>query len=710
MPFMNPDPEKTAYCKPFILIVILICLLYSNTLHNAWHLDDINNILRNPGIQMRSLNWDAIINTFFASPDEDSLYRPVAYFSFALNWMWGQDNLVGYRMVNIGIHMLTAIFLFLSISLLFQTPNARSTDYSSVYFIALLSAVLWAIHPIQTQAVTYVVQRMASMSAMFYIIAVFCYLKARLSFSGYARVIFSVCCALAFLLALGTKSNAIMLPLILILMEFIFFRNLKDPKTRKLAAVFFLGMALIVAATGFFLFMGGNANYFFNELYELRFFSMYERLLTQPSVILFYLSQIFYPIAERFSIEHDFVISTSLFTPWTTFPAIIIVLSLIIFAFFRITKNPLLAFAILFYFGNHVIESSILPLEMVFEHRNYLPSLFLFVPVAMGLKKAFDHYSVNRKPLYYLLVFFACTFMILLGTSTYVRNEDWRSPKSLWEDAAKKAPQASRPLSNLAYVYYTPAGQTNKALALYQKALTLTGRQTVYKASIYNNIAAIYSNHLNEYEKAVAYAKKAIELVPYGASNMILCDSLSMLGQYEKALQLLDELLETRPDNIQFLYRKGFILLKISRPGDALEYFSQCLRLSPEDWRCLREIGICFTQMEQYEKGYWFLRRADALRPKSPDIYLSLAGNRIRAGDSSDVVDYFIDRFINQVGIEYIESYLVQLSVDPLGIPVFFAEVSAPIGQNIRKRSEKHRAIAFRLKERFPPVTHDSDL
>ncbi len=518
--------------------------------------------------------------------------------------------------------------------------------------------------------------------------------------SGYARVILSGCCALAFLLALGSKNNAIMLPLILVLMEFIFFRNLRDPKTRKLAAAVFFGMTLIVVATGVFLFMEGNANHFFNQLYERRSFSMYERLLTQPSVILFYLSQIFYPIAERFSLEHDFVKSTSLFTPWTTFPAIIIVLSLIIFAFWRITKNPLLAFAILFYFGNHVIESSVLPLEMVFEHRNYLPSLFLFVPIAIGLKKAFDHYSVNRKPMFYLLIFSACTVMIILGASTYVRNGDWRSTKSLWEDAAKKAPQASRPLSNLAYGYYAPTGQIDKALALYQKALTLTGPQTVYKATIYNNIAGIYYHHNNEYEKAVAYAKKAIELVPYGTSNMILCDSLSMLGQYENALQLLDELLATMPDNIQLLYRKGFILLKISKPEDALEYFSQCLRLSPDDWRCFREIGICFTQMEQYEKGYWFLKRADALRPKSQGILLCIAGNRIRAGDSSDA-DQWIDQFINRIGIENIENYLIQISNDPLGLPVFFEEITARIDKIIRKRSEKHLSLAARLTERF---------
>ncbi|MDZ7830667.1 MAG: tetratricopeptide repeat protein [Desulfobacterales bacterium] len=696
----KPQKNLSNNFKPFIFFSILICLIYSNTFNSPFQLDDYQNITRNAKIHMQSFSLDAVVDSFYATPTQDSLYRPLSYFSLSLNWLWGGDDVTGYHIVNTTIHLLTAFFLFLTVRLLLRTPNVKGLDHNTIYFVALLSATIWCIHPIQIQAVTYIVQRMASMAALFYIIGIFCYLKARMTKIAVHRLFWWGFCALSFLFAIGSKNNAMMLPVVLLLMEFIFFRDLKDRKTQKLAASMFIIGAFLVAAAGVFIFMDGNFNRYLERIYEVRPFSWQQRLMTQPSVLLFYLFQIFYPTVEHYSITHDFPISVSLLNPWTTLPAILINASLIGVAVWRIRKNPVLSFAILFYYCNHVIESSILPLEMVFEHRNYLPTLFLFVPISIGIKKGLDHYFVVKKPMFAFLIFSICTALIGLGISTYVRNYDWRSVQSIWADARKKAPGSARPLHNLAYGYYEPTGQTGKALELYHKALNLTPNLTLIRADTYNNMASIYFSDLKDYEKAIEYAKKAIEIYPHHTSTLILCDSLSLLGRYDQAMAYLDELLKEHPHDTSFLYRNGFLRLKTGKPNEALNFLQACLQKSPENYKYLRDIGFCLSRLNKYERGYWFLRRAQNIRPKSPGVLLCVAENQLLAG-KIEAVNETVDQLIELIGVPKFEKFIIKIFDDPLGLPIIFEDITPVISDRIRDRSKSYLAIADRLERKF---------
>nr|NJM03063.1 hypothetical protein [Desulfobacula sp.] len=165
--------------KPSILLFSFICLLYSQTLNSPWQFDDYDNITENLKIHMHVLNWASIKASLYATPScENTLYRPVSNFSLALNWFLGKDDVTGYHLVNIAIHILTALILYLTVIQLMKTPNAGSWDQEKIYSISLLSAILWAIHPIQIQAVTYIVQRMASLAAFFYIMGIFLFFKS----------------------------------------------------------------------------------------------------------------------------------------------------------------------------------------------------------------------------------------------------------------------------------------------------------------------------------------------------------------------------------------------------------------------------------------------------------------------------------------------------------------------------------------------------
>jgi tetratricopeptide (TPR) repeat protein len=703
---MHNKPQKMIFIRGLVFLFIFICLIYSNTLNSAWQLDDYHNITENPAVQLSSLDKDSIIKSIYAAPTKENLYRPVAYLTFGLNWYFGQDEVSGYRIVNIVVHIFTAVFLFFTVLLLFQTSRLKKWDQKNAYFIALLSASLWAVHPIQIQAVTYIVQRMASMAALFYIIGILCYLKARTVSCKRSQLLFVLLCAISYLLAMGSKNNAILLPASLLLLEFLFFQDLTQKRTQKLAVTVFLGIAVAISIIGVFLFLDGNPEKIVKG-YENRPFTIFERILTQPRIILFYLSQIFYPVASRFSITHDVMYSTSFFTPWTTLPSIVIVLLFLAVALWRIKKNPILSFAILFYFGNHAIESSIIPLEMIFEHRNYLPSFFLFVPVSIGIKKAFDHYYTAQKPMYYFLIFSVCVVLIGVGTSTYIRNWDWRSAKSIWEDAMQKAPNSARPLHNLAWGYYAPTGQLDKAIELYERALRLQGNQVAFKLPIYNNLANIHYSELQDYEKAIEYSRKAIDILPdHGKANFLLCRSLSKLGHYQSALARLSFLIKNYPKNMEYTFLQGNILLKTNKFEEALSCFQKCLKTVPGNYKYLMGVGLGLTQMGYHKRGYWYLKQAWQVRDKEGELLIALADNRIKAGQIEQA-EKWIKRLVNKIGPDTIETFIKESAQDPLGVPAEYDKIGDLASDWLSELSKKYAETSVQLKT-FVKQSNDS--
>ena len=195
-------------------------------------------------------------------------------------------------------------------------------------------------------------------------------------------------CFLSFMLAVGSKQNTATLPLACLLIEVVFITNpeiWKQDKAQWMRIGTLAGLAVLLGLL--LLFWQTNPISTIMDGYRIRPFTMGERLLTEFRVLVFYLYQIFYPVPGQFSILHDITLSTSLFDPWTTSAAVVMIGVLFITAFYTVRRHPLVCFAILFYFLGHSIESTILPLELVFEHRNYLPSLFMFLPVASGLKR-----------------------------------------------------------------------------------------------------------------------------------------------------------------------------------------------------------------------------------------------------------------------------------------------------------------------------------
>jgi hypothetical protein len=368
------------------LIIGVALVAYSNTFSAPFHFDDRPNILENPDVQIKVLTWDRV-EQLIKNTYKESI-RVFSYFTLALNYYFGGVNVFGYHLVNFIIHVASGIFLYWFLMLTFNLPHLKEKYGGISYRVALFGSLIFIAHPIQTQSVTYIVQRMASMAGMFYLLTMVLYIKGRLV-SGRVKYVYFLGMVLSYLLGVFSKENVAILPLFVALYEFYFFQNLDLSPHGKKILILLGGVLLGLLAFGVILW---GKRYIELSIagYQYRTFTLLERVLTQSRVVLYYLTLLIYPHPSRLNLDYDFPISKTIFDPPTTILSIIIITGLIGYSFWVAKKRPVLSFFILWYFGNLVIESSIFPLEMVFEHRLYLPSVGPFVLFSLFLIRGID--------------------------------------------------------------------------------------------------------------------------------------------------------------------------------------------------------------------------------------------------------------------------------------------------------------------------------
>jgi hypothetical protein len=381
------------------LIAGVALLAYSNTFHVPFHFDDRPNITENPNVQIKVFTWDRIERLVKNTYKET--IRVFSYFTLALNYYFGGFNVFGYHLVNFVIHIASGIFLYWFLMLTFNLPSLIEKYGAISYKVALFSSLIFISHPIQTQSVTYIVQRMASMAGMFYLLSLTLYIKGRLS-TGRPRVLYFGGMVLSYLLGIFSKENVAILPLFIALYEFYFFQRLDLSRKGRKILLSLAGVLLILGVLGWIIWGGRYIN-LVTQGYEYRTFTMSERVLTQFRIVLYYVTLLIYPHPSRLNLDYDFPISKTILDPATTLVSILIIAGLVGYSVWIAKKRPVLSFFILWYFGNLVIESSIFPLEMVYEHRLYLPAVGPFVlfslMVIRGMEKLRYRVSVLKPTL-----------------------------------------------------------------------------------------------------------------------------------------------------------------------------------------------------------------------------------------------------------------------------------------------------------------------
>jgi tetratricopeptide (TPR) repeat protein len=603
-----------------LLLLIGLVIVYSNSFNCEWHLDDFDNIVENRNVHLERLSWDGLQRSFYGfAPTGGYLKRPLAYFSFALNYYFGQLEVTGYHVVNLAIHYVAAVMLYLLLRTTLALPAAGAHRGVEGHAMALLGAFLWALHPIQVTAVTYVVQRMASLAALFSIIALYAYVKGRLTPSRGPQRLYFGTCIVAAVLAFLSKENAIMLPISIAVYELILLRSSHGVNLRLkhgvMAAVLLIVLVLIALVYV-------DLSIVFNG-YATRPFTLFERLLTQPRVIFYYLSLLGYPTSSRFALLHDVDISTSLINPPITLPAILGIGALLYAAIYMRRRWSLVSFAVLFYAINHVVESSVLPLELVFEHRNYLPSTFLAVLPVMGLARLLrsDRFANRIK---YFAMGATVLILVAMGHTTYMRNDVFQNELTLWGDNVQKTPHLHRPLNNYGRALIL-AGYPEAGVSYLKQAVDAKGVARINQHFISHFNLGLYYLAENALEQAQQHFQHALQLRPgYARSYNQMALIHLYLEQLERAQQYLDHALTLEPDRLEFRYTVSMLHLKHGRPLEALAEARRVQQIDTADANALYLIAEAHRLDGKLERATEFFSAYRVRHPNQLAPYLAL--------------------------------------------------------------------------------------
>ena len=673
---------------PAIFIFLLVFICYSNTFNADFQFDDKPGIVNNQKLHIDNIYPTTLWKTFFAKPGVgNKFYRPVANLTFALNWYLGGDNPPGYHLVNLTLHAINTILLYLLILQLLETPSMNGRyDKEAAHFIAIVGALIWSLNPIQTQAVTYIVQRMAVLSAFFYLMGIYLYLDLRQGSARRWQVFPFLGCLLCYLLAVGSKENAIMLPGSLLLVEWLFISSSFTEIFKRKELKWVLGTIAVASLFLIIVFAASGKLRFVFVGYDNRPFSMAQRLMTEARIVIWYLSLIFYPMPFRLSVEHDVQMSMSLLSPWTTLPSLLLIGALVIAAIWRRDKNTLTSYAILFFLLNHIVESSVIPIEPIFEHRNYLPSCFLFVPVAAGIKSLMNTFKNKRESIQWLAASSIPLIMILFGIGTYIRNEAWHAETTLWADAMKKAQQSSRPLVQLAQILIKEDPRyADQALALYKKSLLLRKARKDIEPAILGNMGGIYAKYKGDRNRAIAFYRQALEQDPnYIQGRYDLSVLLTIQGEWKDAGCEIDYILNKGLVHEDYYNLKGIICLWQNHPEEALLLFRKSLRSAENKSKACLGIGASLCAMGFYDRADRFLRLAYNGQPDSIVNLFLLVENAIRAGDMSTARNW-ADRLLSNHSLQETETWLKLLPTFFQSPPVSIERIAPLITEQAKR-------------------------
>ena len=600
-------------------IVALGVILYAHTLTVPMYLDDSAQIVNNSDV----LNLPVALDNLFTSS------RGLITLTFALNYYFGGAEVAGYHLVNIVIHLITACLVYLLLKRVFR----------SRLLFACGGALIFVTHPLQTQAVTYIVQRATCLAGMFFFLALYLYVLARESADGaktrhwlfYAMAL--LCGALAVLI----KQNTAVLPVALLLFDRYFLPPGRLPSWRRLllyvapfaVAPLWSGASSLLVP----LFspegidnVGSVAN-----LVQLEHLSPLNYLVTEFSVIWLYLRLLFLPYGQ--ALDYDLPIVASLWS-WSSAIALLGIVLLLAAAIRLRHKWPVVSAGIFWFFLGLAVESTIIPLDPVFEHRLYIP-MFGFALVVMG-----GFSCLPRRGAVTAIVLLTGVLAVL----TWQRNALWNDPLAFQEDNLRQAPRNERVHLTLGNIYLK-AGRLAEAERSYQQALAINPAY----ADVYVSLSKVYTTQYR-YREAVDLLKEGLRhnFLDYRLYNN-LAFSYNALGDFRGAAEVLQQALQLQPDSpdlhfnlgvayqrqgllaqaipefrraislrfdvpMSYYFNLGMALLSHGEPGEALPVFQECYRQSPNSATVLYNLAIVYQELGDLAMARNFaehLRRVD---------------------------------------------------------------------------------------------------
>ena len=572
------------------VILLVGIIAYANTFHVPFQLDEELYLKQNPFVQDCRYPLDELRAPQASLRDPGQMVsgnelfhavrmRYVAYLTFAANYHLQGEQVEGYHAVNLSIHLLTALLLYALVLALFAGPRMQDSALAGRRReIAFFTALLFVSHPVQTEAVTYIMQRLASLAALWYVAAVLCYVRFSLAGTNGRRAVWYVCSLIAALLAMKTKENAFTLPLMIALFDLVLFPGTVAQRVRRLAPL--LATLLIIPLSLLSVHAGVTQAVAPATLRPLPYF------LTQLRVLVDYLLLLAWPVGQ--SVMHEVPVSRSLVQPEVLISGFIVLAfaSLGVFLTFRKGGEPGLRAAglgILWFFIASSVESSFLPLPILMcEYRVYLPSAGIFLASVTSAYACVGAFGGRSKR---YVAGALVVLVIVLSTATVSRNHVWGSIEGLWEDAAAKAPSAPGIHMKLG-ARYAQQGRLDHAIAEYEAAARLG--------------------------------------MDHPRLHFILGESYQRANRHDDAIREFQAVLRVLPDFVQVHSQLGDLFLQKGDYASAEQAFKDAIRLEPDSFELHGNLGGVYVQQGRYREAREEILKALTLNPDSKDARYNL--------------------------------------------------------------------------------------
>jgi len=643
-----------------VLITLSAVIIYSNIYGCPFVFDDVPKIQEK--IKIRSLSNYMSLGDLLKP-------RAIVDLTFALNYKFGKLNVFGYHLINVLIHVLNGFLVYFLAHTIFkqvsksaaqrfvhanrpksrvQSPKSQidpkigcynietrksgavfdafqstiNNRQSSIHIMSLVTALLFIAHPIQTQAVTYTVQRCTSMAAMFFLVSVLCYLKARIiaessklktqSSGHYALSAYFglsiVCGMLAFL----SKQNTASLPWVILLVEYLVIDRTWEGWKKKIpwfVLAFSLWTIFVLYVSGFF--SGGIEGRGLLEdvsdfMQETEYVSRWSYLCTQFNVLLVYVGLLFLPINQNLDYLYRF---NNIFFEGYTPLAFVLLIGIVGIGIWNVRKRPVISLGIFWFFVTLSVESSIIPIkDALVEHRLYLP-MFGF---ALTVTYLIFHF-LSKKISWAIAI--SVVIILSLGTATYLRNEVWRDSVTLWADVVLKSPKNIRGYNNLAFVL-DKKGRFEEAIRYYLKALKIKPDF----AQAHNNLGGTLKNQ-GKAKLAIRHYLEALKIRPdYAEAHNNLGAVLMDQGNVPKAIDHYRKSLKIKPAFADAYSNLGIALARQGRLKDAIQSYSRALQINPNLVAAYNGLGIALARQGRLREAVSCFSEALRIDPKNAAV------------------------------------------------------------------------------------------
>lgn len=608
------DPQDERIKHSFVLAGAIALVLaggvmaYSNSFSAPFFFDDLDSIPENPHVRQL---W-SLSRSLSAPPQTPVAGRPVVGFSLALNYAIGGLDVRGYHAMNLGLHLLSTLFLFGIVGRTLQSPTLRELFGRSGSWIALAIAAIWMTHPLHTEAVTYIIQRTELLVGLFYLLTLYCAIRG---WRSPARRIWFSAAVVSCALGMASKEVMVSAPLMALLYDRAFVSGSFGSSLRRHTGLY-AGLAATWAILAVLVASGPRSDSIGFGLGV----SALDYLRTQAEVLLWYLRLSLWPDPLVISYEWEPVHSFSGCVPQGLL--ILLLLGLTLWATWR---RPALGFVGAWFFLILAPTSSVVPIvtEIAAERRMYLPLASVVVLIVIGVYLVLQ--SVFRRPSLRFPVPQVASGVVVLATAaglglrTFERNRDYRTPLAMWADAVQKRPANYRAHNNLAGALIE-AGRLAEAIAHCNLALQLRPDHARAHANL-----GLALKRQGDLEQAVEQYRMALNLKPDSYQiHHNLAIALADRGDIDEAIEHYTEALRIRPDSASAHYGLANAWLRRGDIDAAIEHYRATLRIDLGFAPAYYNLGNLLLEQGRIAEAIAHYTRAVQIRPDFADAHNNL--------------------------------------------------------------------------------------